>query len=512
MTSHHSTAGDGGAAGAGASAHDELIDRSATALVAAIAARQLSASEIVGAFLRRLEAVNPLVNAVCTLDPQALEAAAQCDRRLAAGHPVRPLEGVPFVVKDTIETRGLRTTYGSTEFAQHVPGEDALAVERLRAAGAILLGKANTPEFASDVYTTNVLFGATRNPWDLNTTSGGSSGGTGAALAAAIAPIGLGTDFGGSIRIPSAFCGTFGLRPAPGRVPIHPSEFAWDTLVEHVQGPMARSVADLGLMLSVLAGPDAHDPSSLPLQDLDFTAAARNAADLTGRRVLFDIDLDGLVPVHPEVASLVTRAAQRFEELGCTVAEEAFDAHELREIIGGTRAFAMIARHADRFERDRARLSPTLARQISEAIRFDARAIARAERLRAGYWQRVRRLFERCDYLLTPTVGVPAFRIDRPLPDEVGGRAVAHFSDVFLLTYAFSVTGLPVASVPCGLTRDGLPVGLQIVGPRLREDRVLEAAATYTAAWPLDPPRAVIRPDAVLAPALEVLSSGFPIE
>jgi amidase len=494
-----------------ASAGDGIIERSAVELVEAIAAKALSATEIVGAYMRRLETVNPLVNAVCTIDPGALEAAAQCDRRLAGGQPVRPLEGVPFVVKDVIETRGLRTTFGSLEFAQHVPGEDAVAVERLRAAGAILLGKANTPEFASDVYTANALFGATRNPWDLNTTSGGSSGGTGAALAADIAPIGLGTDFGGSIRIPSAFCGTVGLRPVPGRVPIHPGEFAWDTLVEHVQGPMARHVADLGLMLSVLAGPDDRDPSSLPAQHLDFAAAARTAPDLAGRRVVFSVDLDGLVPVDPQVAALATRAAQRFESLGCAVTEEGFDASGLREIIGGTRAFAMIARHADRLERDAARLSPTLARQISEAMRFDARAIAQAERLRSTYWHRVRRLFERCDYVLTPTVGVPAFRVDQPLPSRIGARPITHFSDTFMLTYAFSITGLPVVSVPCGLTSDGLPVGLQIVGPRLREDRVLEAAAAYTAAYPLEPARAVIRTETMLAPAAEVLSSGFPI-
>ena len=172
----------------------------------------------------------------------------------------------------------------------------------------------------------------------------------------------------------------------------------------------------------------------------------------------------------------------------------------------------MIARHADRFERDGARLSPTLARQVSEAMRFDARAIAQAERLRSSYWHRVRRLFERCDYVLTPTVGVSAFRIDRQLPDTIGGKPVAHFSDTFLLTYAFSVTGLPVASVPCGLTDSGLPVGIQIVGPRLREDRVLEAAAAYSAAFPLEPARAVINTDAVLAPAVQALSSGFPIK
>jgi amidase len=490
---------------------EELLDRSAVDVAAAIAARKVSAAEVVQAFLDRIERVNPVVNAICTVNPRALDEAAACDRRLRSGEPPRRLEGVPFVVKDVVPTAGVRTTFGSAIHAEHIPDEDAVAVERLKAAGAILLGKTNTPEFAHDVNTTNLLFGTTRNPWDLRTTAGGSSGGTAAALAAGMALVGLGTDLGGSIRIPSAFCGTVGLRPAPGRVPVYPTEFGWDTLVAHVQGPMTRTVEDCALMLAVLAGPDDRDPSSLPEPAHDFVGAGRPAGTLAGRRAAYSPDLGGLVPVDPEVARLAEAAARVFERLGCAVEEACFDPSDLREIIAGTRAFGMVARYADRLDAFRARMTPQLINQVTDALTLDVRAIARAERLRTAYWQQVRRFLERYDYILTPTVGVPAFRLDQPLPATIGGVRVERFYDVFLLTYAFSVTGLPALSLPCGVTVDKLPVGLQIVGRRLREERVLEAAAAYAATCPEHFRRPAIDPAA--APTLEerVRTTGFRI-
>ena len=288
------------------------------------------------------------MNAICTPNENALAEAEACDRRLGAGERPRLLEGVPFVAKDILPTRGVRTTFGSLIFERHVPDEDALSVERLRAAGAILLGKTNTPAFAHDVNTTNRMFGTTRNPWNLRVTAGGSSGGTAAAVAAEMAPIGLGTDLGGSIRIPSAFCGTVGLRPVPGRVPVHPTEFGWDTLVQHVQGPMTRTVEDCGLVLAALAGPDDRDPSSLPAEPYDYAKAARDARRLDGRRIAYTPDLNGLVPVDPEVARLTAAAARSFEQLGALVEEACFDTAEVREIIVGTRGFGMVARYADR--------------------------------------------------------------------------------------------------------------------------------------------------------------------
>jgi amidase len=463
---------------------EALHEMSAGALACGVARREVSAREIAAHFLERVEQLNPAINAICTVNPAAVAEAEACDRRLQSGEKPRPLEGVPFVAKDNLQTKGLRTTFGSRLCENYVPEEDAIAIERLRGAGAVLLGKTNTPEFATDVNTTNRLFGQTRNPLDLNVTAGGSSGGTGAALAAGMAPIGLGTDLGGSIRVPSSYCGITGIRAAPGRVPVYPTDFGWDTLVEHVHGPMARTVADVGLVLSVLAGPDDRDPSSLPAQDCDYSATAEGRADLSGRRIAYSPNLNGLFPVHPEVHALTQQAARDFEALGCKIEEASFDSADLKEIIAGTRGFGMVARFAEQVENDADRMTGQLVGQVRDALKVDLRAVAKAERMRTRYWQRVRSFMERYDYILTPTVGAPPFRLDEPLPQTIGGRPVARYYDVFLATYAFSVIGLPAMSVPCGFTRGGLPVGLQIVSRRLREDRVLEAAAAYAQARP----------------------------
>src|SRR2546426_1757933 len=247
----------------------ELTTWAATEIVSRLAKREVSVVELAEAFLGRIAELNPALNAVVTLSPRVLDDAREGDRRLKTGAPVRRLEGVPFVVKDVVPTKGVRTTFGSLIHEHHVPAEDAASVERMKGAGAILVGKTNTPEFATDISTSNKIFGLTRNPVNLNVSAGGSSGGTASAIAADMAPIGIGTDHGGSIRIPAAWCGICGLRPSPGRVSNYPNDYGWDTLIAHVQGPMARTVADVGLMLAVLAGQDDRDPSSLPDQGHD---------------------------------------------------------------------------------------------------------------------------------------------------------------------------------------------------------------------------------------------------
>jgi len=488
----------------------DLADRSATEIVADVRARKLPVRDVVAASVARIEQVDGVLNAVCTINPAALADAEAADRRLAGGAPARALEGVPFLVKDVIPTRGLRTTYGSKLHEHLVPDEDAISVARLKAAGAILLGKTNTPEFATDVYTTNAIFGPTRNPWDARTTSGGSSGGSGAAVAAGMAPLAIGTDFGGSVRLPAAFCGIVGLRPSPGRIPLYPVDFAWDTLVEHVQGPMTRTVEDTALMFAAMIGPDDRDPSSLPADGVDHGAAGRPRTSLAGRRFAWCGDLGGLAPVDPEVMHVTSQAARGLEALGASVEDVAFDASDFKTIMAGTRAFAMVARFADLVEAHSGQMSAALVGQVTGALTFDVKAIARAERLRTAYYHRVRTLLTRFDYVLSPTAGVPAFRIDQPLPTEIGGRPVARFYDAFLFTYAFSVTGLPSISVPCGFTGAGLPVGLQIVGRRLREDLVLEAAAAIETAkpdWFRRPPLDRLPPVSELREGLR--TSGF---
>jgi len=462
----------------------ELVSLTAVEIVRLVSTREISARMITEAYLERIARLNPVVNAVCTLDPAASETADAIDRRLAAGKPARALEGVPILVKDNVETKGLRTTWGSRLMEHHVPSEDAVCVERLRAAGAILLGKTNTPEFAHDVNTSNFLFGTTRTPWNLMVTSGGSSGGSAAAVAAGFAPLAIGTDLGGSIRTPASFNNIVGIRPAPGSVPVYPAAFGWDTLVPHVVGPLAANPVDAALMLSVMAGPDDRDPSSLPRQDLRYANAATGVTSVAGRRIAYCRDFGGTVPVDPEVDLLSRAAAEAFEDLGCHVEEIEFDASDLREIIAGTRGFGMIARFGELYGEAKDLMTLPLKRQVEAALQLDVATIAKAEKMRTAYWHRVRTLMQHFDYIIAPSCGAPPFRLDQPLPDSVGGKPVDNFYDVFLPTYAFTITGLPVAAVPCGFTNAGLPVGIQIVARRQREDLALEAAAAHVAARP----------------------------
>ena len=462
---------------------DEIIDWSAGAIAEAVGTGKVSAVEVATAFLDRIQAVNPVINAVCTLNENALEVAATADKRRADGGTARPLEGVPFLVKDILQTKDIRTTFGSLLLEHDVPDEDTVTVERLKAAGGVLLGKTNTPEFAHDINTTNKIFGTTRNPWDVNVTAGGSSGGSGAAVAAGMAPLALGTDLGGSIRIPCSFNNLTGLRPSPGRVPFYPTDYGWDTLVEHVQGPMVRSVGDIGLAMSVLAGPDDRDPSSLPDDGMDFRAAATGAAVMAGRRIAYAGDL-GVIPLDPEVDALIRAALARLAAVGCVIEDACFDTSDIRDIVSGTRAFGMVARYADRFDAHQDLMTQQLINQITPSLEMSVREVVRSERLRTAYWHRVRRFMETYEFIVAPVVGAPPFRLDEPLPSTVGGKPVERFQDVFMSTYVFSVTGLPMAAVPCGLTGDGRPVGMQIIGRRLRDDNVLEAAAAYQSVAP----------------------------
>ena len=457
----------------------EILDWSAGKIASHIGTGKITAVEVVKTFVDRIEKVNPVINAVCTLNNKALQEAETIDTRRASGQPVRDLEGVPFLVKDILQTKGLRTTFGSLLMENYIPDEDTVSVERLRNAGGILLGKTNTPEFAHDINATNKIFGTTRNPWDVNVTAGGSSGGSGAAVASAMAPLALGTDLGGSIRVPCSFNNLTGLRPSPGRIPFYPTDYGWDTLVEHVQGPMVRCVSDLGLAMKVLSGPDDRDPSSLPYDGTDFCRAASGMQSLRGRRIAYVGNIGGVIPLDKEVDHLVKTAAYRFKELGCEIEEACFDATGIQDIITGTRGFGMVARYAERFDNFKNLMTPQLINQVSAALDLSVRDVVHSERLRTLYWHKVRKFMNDFEYIIAPVVGAPPFRLDEGLPTHVAGKAVDRFQDVFLSAYVFSVTGLPVISLPCGLTTDGRPVGMQIIARRHRDDQAIEAGSAY---------------------------------
>src|SRR5262245_36260050 len=416
------------------------------------------------AVLARIDAVNPQLNAYVTVAREsALGAARKATAALRRGATLPPLHGVPVSIKDLTATKGIRTTWGSKIYEHHVPGEDALTVTRLKDAGAIVVGKTNTPEFGAGGNTFNAVFGATRNPWNLALTCGGSSGGAAVALATGMGPLAQGSDLGGSLRTPAAFCGVVGFRTTPGLVPVYPRELAWDSL--SVSGPMARTVADTALMLSVMAGPDDRAPLSYDVDTRSLRDAVRRPS-VRGWRVAWTPDLDGLMPVDPEVARVAVGATRVFRSLGARVETASPSFRELNDIVLGTRGLSMATIHGERLAEWRGAMQKGLVWNIEQGLALTPADIGRAEKLRTMLWHRVRRFMERHDLLVLPTVAVKPFPIEEPYPTEISGKPLANYLQWFFLTYAISVTGLPVISVPAGFTRDGLPVGIQIVGRR----------------------------------------------
>jgi amidase len=459
----------------------DLCFTPATALVSLIRRRRVSPLEVTRAVLARIERVNPPLNAYCTVAAeQALAAAKRATAAVKRGATLGPLHGVPVSIKDLTLTRGIRTTEGSKIFADRVPDLDALVVERLRAAGAIVLGKTNTPEFGAGANTFNAVFGPTRNPWNRALTCGGSTGGGAVALATGMGQLAQGSDLGGSLRLPAAFCGVVGFRTSPGLVPVWPAALAWDPW--SVQGPMARTVADTALMLSAIAGPDPRAPLSYPVDPRAFTAAVR-APRLEGARVAWGGGL-GVTPVDHEVLEMCHGALDVFRRLGGRIAEAHPDLTGVKEVVLVSRGASMAARHAEKLEKWRGVMQENLVKNIEYGLGLTAAEIGRAERLRTELWHRVREFFRRHDFIVTPTAAVPPFPVETVYPTEINGQPMTNYIEWALLTYCFTVVGLPAISIPCGFTKAGLPVGLQIAGRWRAEASVLRAAAAFEAARP----------------------------
>jgi amidase len=462
--------------------NDEVCFTPATRLVTLIRRRLVSPLEVTRAILARIERVNPALNAYCTVAAeQALEAARRATA-LSSRRTARPglLHGVPVSIKDLTPTKGIRTTWGSRIYEHHVPDEDGLVVERLKAAGAIVIGKTNTPEFGAGANTRNDVFGPTRNPWNPRLTCGGSTGGGAVALATGLGPLAQGSDLGGSLRIPAAFCGVVGLRPSPGLVPVHPTALAWDTY--GVQGPMARTVPDVALMLAAIAGPDPRSPISYPVDPRALTGAVAQPR-VRGLRVAWGGDL-GITPVAGEVLETAREAVGVFKRLGARVSEDHPDFGGVQDVALASRAARMVGMHEDKLPRWRDVMQEHLVRNIDDGLGLTAADVMRAERLRTALWHRVREFFQGHDLILTPTTAVTPFPVEEWYPREINGKPMANYIAWVLLTYAFTVVGLPAISVPCGFTRDGLPVGLQIVGRWRDEATVLRAAAAFERAAP----------------------------
>jgi Asp-tRNA(Asn)/Glu-tRNA(Gln) amidotransferase A subunit family amidase len=451
----------------------------ATDLTRAIRARELSPVELTDAVLARIAAVNPKINAYCTLvAEQARAGAREAEEQVMRGAPLGPLHGLPISIKDLTPTAGIRTTSGSKVFEHDVPADDALVVARVKAAGAILLGKTNTSELGSKGVTENLIFGATRNPWDLARTPFGSSGGAAAAVAAGLSPLAQGTDYGGSIRVPAAACGVVGLKPSATRVARDLANY--DTI--GVDGPLARTVRDVALLLNVIAGPDDRDPSSLPATGEDFVAACD--APLGTLRVAWTPDLE-YAAVEPPVMAIAGAAARAFADLGCEVVEAHpgfADPADLLMGFGGIKYASSLAEYLPEWSRW---MDAEIIRFVRAGQDLTAVDYERLYTRRNALYQQVRRFFERYDLLLTPATAVLPFAFDAPYPPpEVAGRPLEVQLNLFPFCYPFNLTGHPAIVVPAGWTGDGLPVGLQIVGRRRADATVLRAAAAYEALRP----------------------------
>ncbi|GAA4058799.1 amidase [Actinomadura miaoliensis] len=466
----------------------EAADLTAAELAGAYRAGRLSPVEVAEAVLARIERVDPALNAFCLVDAErAVEAARASADRWRRGEPLGPLDGVPVSIKDVLLTRGWPTLRGSRTIDPDGDwSQDAPSVARLREHGAVLVGKTTTPEYAWKGVTDGPLTGVTRNPWDPSRTPGGSSGGAAAAVAAGMAPLALGTDGGGSVRIPAAFTGTFTIKPTYGRVPHFPAS-PFGTLA-HV-GPMTRTVADAAVLLDAICGFDARDWSALEPPSASF---ADGPDDLRGLRVAFSPAL-GFARVDPQVAALVRAAAEAFAELGAEVEETDpgfADPVADFEVLWFAGA-AKVVEHLD--DERRAELDPGLREVCEQGARFTALRYLDATARRMELGLVMGRFHERYDLLLTPTVPIAAFEAGREAPP---GSPSPRWTSWTPFTYPFNMTQQPAASLPCGFTAEGLPVGLQVVGPRHADARVLAACRAYERARPwhdrrppvLDPP------------------------
>ncbi len=473
----------------------ELCYLPATQLAAAIRTKELSAVEACDAMLYRIRHLNPKLNVYCTLTAEAARTAARAaETAVMRGEALGPLHGVPFSVNDLTPTQGIRTTFGSKIFEHDVPHEDAIVVERLRAAGGVLLGKTNTPEFGCKGVTDNRVFGTTYNPWHLDRTPGGSSGGAGASVAAGMGTLAEGNDLAGSLRMSASFCGVVGFKPSQGRIPRYPNPHGWNTL--HGHGPLTRTVADAALMFQSMVGPDPRDPLSLPDSGEDFFSVAQGDLRLKGLRVAWSPDLGGAAPVAPEVEAVCARAAQVFGAFGCHLEEaspDAHDAHDIFTVLHASLRTAALDRYTATWS---AHMDPHLLGQLAQGRQFTLPDVHRAEAARTALYHRVRTFFDTYDLLLLPTAGaLPTPAWDGAPAQAAADRAMAAPEDLSILTDIFNLTGQPAISVPASWTPTGLPVGLQIVAPFRADALVLHAAAAFEAAqpWhhrrrPLDPP------------------------
>lgn len=469
------------------SQHGQICEMSGSEQARLIREKQLSPVEVMGAVFHRIHLLNPQLNAFCVLDEEnAMKAAKEAEKAVMSGEELKPLHGVPMAIKDLVPTKGIRTTFGSKIYENFIPEEDDVCVARLKDAGAIIVGKTNIPELGYQCVTDNKLFGLTRNPWDLSKTPGGSSGGSAVAVATGMTALSIGNDGGGSLRVPTSFCGIYGIKPSFGRVPLYPGcrdprypgASSWETL--ECDGPITKTVEDSALILSIIAGPSHMDRHSLPDEGLDYLEVIKNT-DLKGLKIAYSPDW-GYATVDPVVRKITSEAVKVFEQLGChiEIAHPGFSdpLPAFAALIARDSDLKGLRKLAEEYADD---MDPSLLAFIRKE--WTAEDLTDAAVVRQEINMKMRRFMEDYDLVLTPTLGVPPFEVGINGPKYIDGRRVSR-SHWLSFTAPFNMTGQPAASVPAGWTDEGLPIGLQIIGRHLDDALVLRASAAYEQANP----------------------------
>ncbi|MFA6075582.1 MAG: amidase family protein [Negativicutes bacterium] len=460
----------------------EFIRFSATEIRELIGRKEISPSEVIESSLTQIERYNKKINAVVTISEQALDDARKLEREASKSGKMGLLHGLPAGIKDVTPVAGLRTTYGSLLYKDNIPNEDALVVQRLRAAGSIILGKTNTPEFATGANTFNDVFGCTRNPWDSRLSVGGSTGGGAAALVTGMISLAEGTDLGGSLRIPASFCGVVGLRPSPGLIPTYPSDYLWDNM--QVTGPMARTAEDVALMLQACSGPSPLSPMCQPTEGRDFVAAVRKG--VKGLRVAYCRSISG-ISIDEEVEAICRKAAFELAQAGAVVEEVNLDLSADSKSYASIRSFWMVAQQYHRLDKVE-EFGVNLKGNVKAGLKLSMEELGAAEQARGKMWHTFYTFFQKYDIVLTPCVAVPPFPVEQNYPETIGGRKMNTYMDWVAQTFILSLTGLPCGCVPAGLNKDNLPVGLEIIGRPRDEETVLALAKQVQSACPVGLP------------------------
>lgn len=445
-------------------------------LALAIKQRKISSVEVMEAFLTQINKTNPEVNAIVSMQEEAaLAQAKEADQKIARGEAVGPFHGLPIAIKDTHNAKGFPTTSGSLALQDNIAEQDDLVVERIKNAGAIVLGKTNVPEFAAGAHTFNEVFGTTRNPYNLNYTAGGSSGGAAAAVTSGMIPFADGSDMGGSLRFPAAFNNVVGLRPSPGRVPTYPKPALYSTL--GVQGPITRNTTDAFFMMSVLSGPDNRSPLSIEEPGSRFLESFEHS--ISGKRVAYSTDLGGLFPVDPEVKTIFEQQIKVFEDLGCKVEMDFPDLTEAEEVFQVLRAWEFEMSYREIFNTFQNLLKPSFVWNFKKGQELSGPDIGKAEQLRNLLYHRMRTFFEKYDILLLPVSQVPPFEAELEYPPNINGTPMETYLDWMRSCYYISTVGNPALSVPGGFTKNGLPLGIQIIGPHQADFEVLQVGHAF---------------------------------